>query len=638
MRSRPGPRASPRSSSSSSSAASASSRSSAGPATSNRCRERARRPVGRGDRDGARAVRAATTLGAAGAVASSAAGSRPARSSRLVAFATALLHGPPRRDLRLLGRRASLRPHGGLRRARSAALWGAVVGEACRGAAPAALVRACCSRWRGRSAGSSSASSRFYGSPMVFAYDPFFGYFSGTLYDTVVDVRTELWTYRAGSLATLAGAVLVALARSTREGGRSRLRRSARRPRRREGGRVLRGGVRGAGGEPRGHARRARARALADGGDDRRGPRRPRARARAATSSTPTRSRPTRRRSSCATARRSSRPTRRASGRTSTGASRRSCSRTPTRSGASWARPTRQIAKPWRREVYVQIAGYPHPVLGHEIAHVVAGSFARAALPRRRRRSRAEPGAHRGRRRSRRRPTTTSSPTRSGRARCWTSASCRDAELFSLGFLGESAAKSYTVAGAFVGWVLDRWGAGRRARVVRRRLDRGADGRELGRARRALPRLARHAADARRRRRPTRTPSSSGRASGRGAARTSSTRSTATPTAAATSTASTAPTRSTPRALARDPRDCHAHLRPREDGRPERGPTQARRGRDALARLVADEAAPRTWRDRARRPLADDDLVRGRRRARGRRRTARSRRGRSTRTRRARSR
>jgi hypothetical protein len=30
------------------------------------------------------------------------------------------------------------------------------------------------------------------------------------------------------------------------------------------------------------------------------------------------------------------------------------------------------IAKPWRREVYLQLADYPHPVLAHELAHVVA--------------------------------------------------------------------------------------------------------------------------------------------------------------------------------------------------------------------------------------------------------------------------
>src|SRR5690606_19571073 len=33
------------------------------------------------------------------------------------------------------------------------------------------------------------------------------------------------------------------------------------------------------------------------------------------------------------------------------------------------------IAKPWRREIYIQMGRYPHPVLGHELAHVVAGEF-----------------------------------------------------------------------------------------------------------------------------------------------------------------------------------------------------------------------------------------------------------------------
>ena len=30
------------------------------------------------------------------------------------------------------------------------------------------------------------------------------------------------------------------------------------------------------------------------------------------------------------------------------------------------------IAKPWRREVYLQLADFPHPVFAHELAHVVA--------------------------------------------------------------------------------------------------------------------------------------------------------------------------------------------------------------------------------------------------------------------------
>jgi hypothetical protein len=38
------------------------------------------------------------------------------------------------------------------------------------------------------------------------------------------------------------------------------------------------------------------------------------------------------------------------------------------------------IAKPWRREIYVQLAGFPHPVLGHELAHVVLRSLARGVF------------------------------------------------------------------------------------------------------------------------------------------------------------------------------------------------------------------------------------------------------------------
>jgi tetratricopeptide (TPR) repeat protein len=35
------------------------------------------------------------------------------------------------------------------------------------------------------------------------------------------------------------------------------------------------------------------------------------------------------------------------------------------------------IAKPWRREVYLQMAGWPHPVLGHEIVHAVLAEAGR---------------------------------------------------------------------------------------------------------------------------------------------------------------------------------------------------------------------------------------------------------------------
>ena len=35
------------------------------------------------------------------------------------------------------------------------------------------------------------------------------------------------------------------------------------------------------------------------------------------------------------------------------------------------------IAKPWRREVYLQMAGWPDPVLGHEIVHAVLADAGR---------------------------------------------------------------------------------------------------------------------------------------------------------------------------------------------------------------------------------------------------------------------
>ena len=35
------------------------------------------------------------------------------------------------------------------------------------------------------------------------------------------------------------------------------------------------------------------------------------------------------------------------------------------------------ISKPWRREVYLQMAGWPHPALGHEVVHAVLGDVGR---------------------------------------------------------------------------------------------------------------------------------------------------------------------------------------------------------------------------------------------------------------------
>lgn len=62
----------------------------------------------------------------------------------------------------------------------------------------------------------------FYATPIVFAFDPFAGYFSGALYDTVL-ASDELVSYRTASVATLFAAYVSAL-HLTREEGRVRFR------------------------------------------------------------------------------------------------------------------------------------------------------------------------------------------------------------------------------------------------------------------------------------------------------------------------------------------------------------------------------------------------------------------------------
>jgi tetratricopeptide (TPR) repeat protein len=120
------------------------------------------------------------------------------------------------------------------------------------------------------------------------------------------------------------------------------------------------------------------------------------------------------------------------------------------------------IAKPWRREVYVQQAPYPHPVIAHELAHVIAGSFAsgpfRVAgplggwLP--------DPGRIEG-------FAVAAAPDETDELTDleWAATMHKLGILpplravFQLEFLGITASKAYTVAGAFVGFMRDRYGA-----------------------------------------------------------------------------------------------------------------------------------------------------------------------------------
>ncbi len=119
------------------------------------------------------------------------------------------------------------------------------------------------------------------------------------------------------------------------------------------------------------------------------------------------------------------------------------------------------IAKPWRREIYIQAQGFPHPVLGHELAHVVAGEFGQGPLriagpfgglmP--------DPGRIEG-------LAVMASPRWDAdeTAESWAAALLEigrlppAGDLFRLSFLGQNAHAAYTVAGAFCDFLRRRYG------------------------------------------------------------------------------------------------------------------------------------------------------------------------------------
>jgi hypothetical protein len=335
-------------------------------------------------------------------------------------------------------------------------VWGACVAELVRG-----------TRLRRRSTvalalfapllGIAISLGRFYASPIIFAFDPFFGFFSGTLYDTVVDAGTPLFTYRAGSLATLLAVVFAASVSTRDPHGRLRF--------------VSLSGDAGA----RVRAFLALVAAALSLGVTLRG-------ADLGHWSTP---------DSLAEALGATRSGERCDvvlpDSTLPEDARlvvKDCdeeiraveaelgAKGPDRVRAFFFRDAGEkkrlmgagdtyIAKPWRREVYLQMSGYPHPVLGHELAHVIAGSFGRGPFriagklgglwP--------NPGLIEG-------VAVAASPDDDALTDLqWVHAMMDLGTLppvetvFSVDFLGAPASKAYTIAGAFVRWVLGRYGA-----------------------------------------------------------------------------------------------------------------------------------------------------------------------------------
>lgn len=294
---------------------------------------------------------------------------------------------------------------------------------------------------------------RFYRTPMIFAFDPFVGYFSGTLYDTVVEPGAALLWYRVGSACTILGALGVALsfergARGLRWAAPSALERALAAA----GGLALVASAALWWWGARFDIAHDRDSIAADLGGRLDGER-----CTVLFPRTLTREESALLLLDCE--------------EELADVERVLGARGPERLTAYFFRDAGEkkrlmgaantyIAKPWRDEVYLQLRGYPHPVLGHEIAHVVAGSFGRGPfriagaawglLP--------NPGLIEG-------IASAASPdddvlTDLAWCRAMKDAGLlpRLSSLFSLSFLGQPAGRAYTVAGAFVEWLREREG------------------------------------------------------------------------------------------------------------------------------------------------------------------------------------
>jgi tetratricopeptide (TPR) repeat protein len=335
------------------------------------------------------------------------------------------------------------------------AVWGTLVGFA------AARVK---KRWQRRSlavvlaiagplGGIAISLIRFYTSPMVFAFDPFFGYFSGPLYDTVIDPFFSLVTYRIGSAATLVFALVFAAHFALDGESRPRPAWIGRPGLFLLGMGALAGSlIHSASGPELGHYSTTRSIEEALG--------------------------------------------RKSSGKRcdvvySSGILERDlhlfvrdCDgqvvqleryfgvRGPERikvylfasdaeKGRLMGASRTYIAKPWREEVYLQQSSYPHPVIRHELAHVIAGRFGEGPfkvagplgglIP--------DPGRIEG-------IAAAAAPDEDEELTDleWAAAMQRldllpELErLFRLGFLGQPSSRAYTVAGSFVNWFAEHFG------------------------------------------------------------------------------------------------------------------------------------------------------------------------------------
>lgn len=328
------------------------------------------------------------------------------------------------------------------------AVWGAAVGvlTSLAGAGKAARVLAVALALAGPLFGIVVSLVRYLNGPVVFAFDPFVGYFAGTLYDTEIDGMARLWTYRAGTLGSWLLALGLGHCLGRASDGRLSWQPSFGGVLALVTGLGLSGSI-AALGERLGHVQSAASirRELGHVA------RSDRCEVVYAGTIVP--------RDAHALARECDAHVLELERWFETKAPPRITvylfAHEQQKAALMGARDV-DIAKPWRHEVYVRERGYPHPVLAHELAHVIAGTFARGPfrvagpfggfIP--------DPGRIEG-------YAEAAAPRADDELSVleW-AAVMRELDLlpplervFKLSFLGENASKAYTVAGAFVSWL-----------------------------------------------------------------------------------------------------------------------------------------------------------------------------------------
>jgi formylglycine-generating enzyme required for sulfatase activity len=252
----------------------------------------------------------------------------------------------------------------------AAGVWGAVAGSVASVIAPnrRGLV-AVLLAWLGPAGAVGMGLGRFYSSPMVYAFDPFIGFFAGTPYDTGFDPTARLLSYRLGTLAWLLAAFAGSRLLTRTATGRLEVRRPIDLPIAGIGllSVIFAGGI-AVTGKSLGHYSTAESirerlgHSIADG------------RCEVVFSGAIPRPAAQRMASDC-------------SAWLEVLESRLGVPKLPKvtayvfadvgeKEAAMGAGHT-QVAKPWRREIYINGAEYPHPTIGHELAHVMAGQTGR---------------------------------------------------------------------------------------------------------------------------------------------------------------------------------------------------------------------------------------------------------------------